>query len=75
MPPASPAGVLHGRAAGEGDRIFARIDGKLVERSSKGIDGNRLSAVGYGEAAPVAPNDTPENMFKNRRVELVVTKN
>ena len=42
---------------------------------SKGIAGDRLSAIGYGEAAPVAPNDTPENMFKNRRVALVVTKN
>ncbi len=41
---------------------------------SKGIAASRLSAIGYGEAAPVAPNDTPENMFKNRRVELVVTK-
>ncbi|MEQ8233730.1 MAG: OmpA family protein [Gammaproteobacteria bacterium] len=42
---------------------------------SKGIDANRLSAIGYGESAPVAPNDTPENMYKNRRVELVVTNN
>ncbi|MEM7543532.1 MAG: OmpA family protein [Pseudomonadota bacterium] len=42
---------------------------------SKGISGDRLSAVGYGEAAPVAPNDTAENMYKNRRVDLVVTKN
>ena len=42
--------------------------------SGKGIDAGRMSAVGYGEAAPVAPNDTPENMYKNRRVELVVTK-
>ncbi len=41
----------------------------------KGINADRLSAIGYGEAAPVAPNDTPENMYKNRRVDLVVTKN
>jgi len=39
-----------------------------------GIDANRLSAVGYGESAPVAPNDTPENMYKNRRVDLEVTE-
>lgn len=42
---------------------------------SKGIAAERLSAIGYGEAAPVAPNDTPENMFRNRRVDLIVTKN
>ena len=42
---------------------------------SKGISADRLSAIGYGEAAPVAPNDSTENMYKNRRVDLVVTKN
>jgi chemotaxis protein MotB len=39
------------------------------------IEPQRLSAVGYGEAKPVSPNDTPENRAKNRRVEIVlVTK-
>ena len=32
-----------------------------------------LSASGYGEYRPVAPNDTPENRAKNRRVEFVIT--
>jgi chemotaxis protein MotB len=32
----------------------------------------RLSANGYGEFRPVAPNDTNENMQKNRRVEIVI---
>ncbi len=32
----------------------------------------RLSANGYGEYRPIAPNDTPENMQKNRRVEIVI---
>ena len=41
----------------------------------KGINADRLSAIGYGETTPVATNDTPENMYKNRRVDLVVTKN
>ncbi|MFT4561394.1 MAG: OOP family OmpA-OmpF porin [Gammaproteobacteria bacterium] len=40
-----------------------------------GIDAGRLSAAGYGESAPVAPNDTTENMYRNRRVDLVVTDN
>ncbi len=37
---------------------------------NKGIDPRRLSARGYGQAAPIATNDTPEGRRKNRRVEL-----
>ncbi|MFC1703816.1 OmpA family protein [Candidatus Omnitrophota bacterium] len=32
----------------------------------------RLSANGYGEYRPVASNETPEGMKKNRRVEIVI---
>jgi len=39
---------------------------------SKGIDPRRLSAIGYGEYRPVAPNDTPEHKQLNRRVEIVI---
>lgn len=42
---------------------------------SKGIAAGRLSSVGRGESAPVAPNDSEENMYRNRRVDLVVTGN
>ena len=34
-----------------------------------------FSAAGYADTDPVSPNDTPENMQKNRRVELVVVPN
>ena len=33
----------------------------------------RLSAVGYGDSRPVAPNDTAEGKAKNRRVEILFT--
>lgn len=37
----------------------------------KGIDGDRIKAVGYGGERPVAPNDNDENRQKNRRIEVV----
>ena len=36
------------------------------------IDPSRLSGRGYGEFNPVAPNDTPQNRAKNRRVNIVL---
>lgn len=38
------------------------------------LDAERLIPKGYGESKPVAPNTTPENMAKNRRVEFVIVK-
>ncbi|MCE5205790.1 MAG: OmpA family protein [Porphyromonadaceae bacterium] len=35
------------------------------------IDASRMETEGAGESKPVAPNDTPANKAKNRRVELV----
>ena len=32
----------------------------------------QLEPVGYGATRPVAPNDTDENMAKNRRIEFTV---
>lgn len=37
-----------------------------------GVDPTRLSAVGYGEYRPIAPNDTEEGRRANRRVVLRV---
>ena len=36
------------------------------------MDPRKLSAVGYGEYHPLAPNDTPENKRMNRRVDIVI---
>ncbi|WP_373808016.1 OmpA/MotB family protein, partial [Jeotgalibaca porci] len=36
------------------------------------VDARRLSAVGYGENQPLAPNNSEENRARNRRVNIVV---
>ena len=36
------------------------------------INPQRISAAGYSKYHPVAPNDTPENKAKNRRVDIVI---
>ena len=35
---------------------------------------SRFSAVGKADTQPIAPNDTPENMAKNRRVQIILKK-
>jgi OmpA-OmpF porin, OOP family len=40
---------------------------------SKGVAAARLTAKGYGEAAPIASNDTVEGRAENRRVLFVRT--
>ncbi len=45
------------------------------EKGGGGLNPSKWSACGYGETDPIAPNDTEENMRKNRRVELVVQPN
>ncbi|NWF90231.1 MAG: OmpA family protein, partial [Ignavibacteriaceae bacterium] len=41
---------------------------------SKGVDAKRITTKGYGPDQPIAPNDTPENKRKNRRIEFKRTK-
>lgn len=37
-----------------------------------GFEPKHLGAAGYGEFDPIAPNDTKENLAKNRRIEIIL---
>jgi len=39
---------------------------------SHGVNPNILSAKGFGETHPIAPNDTPRGRAQNRRIEIVL---
>jgi outer membrane protein OmpA-like peptidoglycan-associated protein len=67
---------IHGHADSTGPSVYnEKLSNKRAEAVinyliGKGIDAGRLSARGFGESQPVAPNTTREGRQKNRRVEL-----
>jgi outer membrane protein OmpA-like peptidoglycan-associated protein len=48
----------------------AAVQGALLAR---GVDPTRITTVGYGEARPVASNETQAGRQRNRRIEVVVS--
>lgn len=51
-----------------------RVDAVKEFLRRNGISEDRMIAKGFGETQPVAPNDTPENRAKNRRVEFKIAE-
>ncbi len=51
------------------ERRASAVRDYLIEH---GVVGTRLSVEGHGEQEPVAPNETDEGRYQNRRVELRV---
>jgi chemotaxis protein MotB len=51
----------------------ARADDVVRYLTANGVPGGSISAQGFGDARPVASNDTPQGRAKNRRVEIVIS--
>lgn len=50
-----------------------RADAVQNYLAMRGVSSARIESIGYGEAYPVASNDTPEGRARNRRVEIKIT--
>lgn len=67
---------------GHTDNVGAQADNMALSQAraaavrdyliAQGIDGQRITAVGYGETRPVADNATPDGRQQNRRTEFRV---
>jgi chemotaxis protein MotB len=51
---------------------LARAMAVVRALQDSGVDPTVLSAAGYGQYQPIAPNDSPENRSLNRRIEIVL---
>ncbi len=63
-----------GSASGNATISDLRAKAIVTYLTRAGVDGAMLRAVGYGDAKPVAPNDTPAGRRANRRIEFVVSQ-
>ncbi len=69
---------ISGHTDNKGDDLYnqtlsqKRAESVVNYLVQKGIVKTRLTAKGYGETQPIAPNDTEENKAKNRRTEVKV---
>lgn len=73
--------TITGHTDSDGDETYNKELSKQRAESVKksltkdfNVSGDMLSTDGKGASEPVAPNDTPQNKAKNRRVEFIVVK-
>lgn len=62
-----------GEPAADERLAVTRAEAVMAELTRRGIAAERLEAVGYGAAFPVADARTVEGQARNRRVEILVT--
>lgn len=69
---------IHGHTDSDGDETSnqvlsqARAEAVLNALGQRGVDMTRLTAVGFGQSNPIAPNITADGRATNRRIEFVV---
>lgn len=68
-------GFTDSRGAEEYNQRLSELRALAVRDAlvAKGIDSNRIMIRGYGEAFPVASNDTAAGRQHNRRVEVIIS--
>jgi outer membrane protein OmpA-like peptidoglycan-associated protein len=56
----------------EGNMVLSRRRGQAVADFlvDAGVPRERIVAQGYGDTRPVVPNNSEENRFRNRRIEI-----
>lgn len=71
--------VIEGHTDSDGAEAYnqdlsqRRATAVMNELVDEGVATSRLSAVGYGESRPVAPNTTAAGKEQNRRIEAVIS--
>jgi outer membrane protein OmpA-like peptidoglycan-associated protein len=58
-----------GKPEGNKDLSLKRAQACRKYLVDKGVDGGRITAVGFGDEQPVASNDSPQGRAQNRRIE------
>ncbi|GHG98467.1 OmpA family protein [Comamonas sp. JC664] len=61
-----------GQFASNWELSLARAMAVVRSLQNAGVDPTFLSAAGYGQYQPIAPNDSAENRSLNRRIEIVL---
>lgn len=71
---------VHGHTDSDGDNTQnqvlsqQRAEAVVAALIGRGIDPNRMAAVGFGESEPLQPNVTEEGRAVNRRIEFLVLR-
>lgn len=69
----------HASADGDADHnkqlSLKRAQSVVIYLVRAGVEQGQLRSAGYGAERPIAPNDTSENMARNRRIEFTVRPN
>lgn len=72
--------VIHGYTDNTGSRAYnlelSQRRAEAVKRwlVLRGVEPERIKAIGFGPDNPIAPNTTPEGRRQNRRIEFVVVE-